>query len=234
MSQRKLRVLGTFTCAISVLLVGAGRADEKDRIELKALGLTYQFRELKEPRPNRVHILRVDCSTGKITPAVVVGKDPDGDGPAETALTNPLKLAGGPSVLAFINTNPWDSFPDKDGRKNRRWYEGQPVDISGVAVSRWPGKESSPGERDICMGRSPGAGTDGQGPGYRQEKGRRSGSGSRRRGHGRVPTDRQGRGGCSRRGRSGASPDGHRCRSQWNGDVGWSLSMVVRTSSAKE
>ena len=167
MNEQNLRVLGTLTCAISVLLVGVGRADEQDRIDLKALGLTYQFRELKEPRPNRVHILRVDFSTGKIKPAVVVGKDPDGDGPAETALTNPLKLAGGPSVLAFINTNPWDSFPDKDGRKNRRWYEGQPVDISGVAA--FGGQTRSPAQSNetsvwidrrgrVRMGRVPATG----------------------------------------------------------------------------
>jgi len=167
MNEQNLRVLGTLTCAISVLLVGAGRAAEKDRSDLKALGLKYQLLELKEPRPNRVHILRVDFSTGKIKPAVVVGKDPDGDGPAETALTNPLKLAGGPSVLAFINTNPWDSFPDKDGRKNRRWYEGQPVDISGIAA--FGGQVRSPAQANetsvwvdrrgrVRMGRVPGTG----------------------------------------------------------------------------
>lgn len=167
MNQRKLRVLGTLTCAISVMLPGVGRAADKDKSELKALGLKYQLRELKEPRPNRVHILRVDFSTGKIKPAVVVGKDPDGDGPAETALTNPLKLAGGPSVLAFINTNPWDSFPDANGKKNRRWFEGQPVDISGIAAAG--GQIRSPAQTNatsvwvdrrgrVRMGRVPGAG----------------------------------------------------------------------------
>ena len=167
MSERSLRVLGTLACAISVLFVGAGRAAEKDRSDLEALGLKYQLRELKEPRPNRVHILRVDFSTGKIKPAVVVGKDPDGDGPAETALTNPLELAGGPSVLAFINTNPWSSFPDKNGRKNSRWYEGQPVDISGIAA--FGGQIRSPAQASaasvwvdrrgrVRMDRVPGAG----------------------------------------------------------------------------
>tara|TARA_Y100000758_G_scaffold121238_1_gene85407 strand:- start:2239 stop:3324 length:1086 start_codon:yes stop_codon:yes gene_type:complete len=173
MSQRKLRVLGTLTCAIGVMLAGAGRAADQDKAagtdksELKALGLQYQLRELKEPRPNRVHVLRVDFSTGKIKPAVVVGKDPDGDGPAETTLTNPLELASGPSVLAFINTNPWDSFPDKNGRKNRSWYAGQPVDISGIAA--FGGRVRSPAQANatsvwvdrrgrVRMGRVPGAG----------------------------------------------------------------------------
>ena len=167
MNEQNMRVLGTLTCAISVMLVGAGRAAEKDSSDLKALGLKYQLLELKEPRPNRVHILRVDFSTGKIKPAVVIGKDPDGDGPAETALTSPLKLAGGPSVLAFINTNPWDSFPDENGRKNRSWYEGQPVNISGIAG--FGGQIRSPAQANatsvwvdrggrVRMGTAPGAG----------------------------------------------------------------------------
>ena len=34
-----------------------------------------------------------------------------------------------------MNTNPWDSFTDVTGKKNRSWFEGQPVDINGLAVS---------------------------------------------------------------------------------------------------
>ena len=47
MSQRKLKVLGALVCVISVLLVGADPADQADRSDLKALGLKYQFKELK-------------------------------------------------------------------------------------------------------------------------------------------------------------------------------------------
>ena len=101
---------------------------------LKTLGLQYELQQIKEPRINRIHVLRVNFEAGKIKPAVVVGADPDGDGPAETALTSPLKLAAGPAVVAFINSNPWDSFPDAQGRRNRRWFAGQPVDISGLAA----------------------------------------------------------------------------------------------------
>ena len=36
-------------------------------------------------------------------------------------------------VLAFINTNPWNSLPNAQGKKNRSWYAGQPVDIHGLA-----------------------------------------------------------------------------------------------------
>ena len=122
-----------------LLLTGAIRVPEGSCAEpaatLKAHGLHYELQEIKEPRVNRIHVLRVDLQAGKIKPAVVVGADPDGDGPAETALTSPLKLAAGPAVVAFINTNPWDSFPNEQGRRNRRWFAGQPVDISGLASS---------------------------------------------------------------------------------------------------
>ncbi|MBN80525.1 MAG: hypothetical protein CMJ70_10330 [Planctomycetaceae bacterium] len=126
--------------AACVLLVGAGLgflevAAAEPAVALKQLGLHYEMHEVKDPRVNRIHVLRLDLRVGKLKPAVVVGADPDGDGPAETALTSPLKLAAGSSVVAFINTNPWDSFPDAEGRRNRRWFAGQPVDISGLASS---------------------------------------------------------------------------------------------------
>jgi len=129
------RCVGILACAFSVLFLTAGCASIRDRRDLKTLGLAYKLKELKEPRPNRVHVLRVDLANKKIRPAVVIGADPDGDGPAEAALTDPCKLASDRSVIAFVNTNPWDSFPDNTGRKNRQWFEGQPVDIHGLAVS---------------------------------------------------------------------------------------------------
>ena len=124
------------TCA--VLATGVARVPlghcAEPAATLEILGLQYEVQEMKEPRVNRIHVLRVNLEAGKIKPAVVVGADPDGDGPAETALTSPLKLAAGPAVVAFINTNPWDSFPDAQGERNRHWFAGQPVDISGLAA----------------------------------------------------------------------------------------------------
>ncbi len=104
-------------------------------VDLEQLGVTYRLDMLTDPRPNRVHILRIDLSRGTVRPDVVIADDPDGDGPAEAALTDPRELAAGPSVVAFVNTNPWDSFPDESGKKNRLWYHGQPVDIAGLALS---------------------------------------------------------------------------------------------------
>ena len=101
--------------------------------DLNALGIQYALRKKTDPIPNRIHVLRIDLGAKKVSPRVALGPDPDGDGPAEVSLTDPRKLAAGPSVVAFINTNPWDSFPNAQGRKNRNWYPGQPVDIHGLA-----------------------------------------------------------------------------------------------------
>ena len=102
---------------------------------LEALGLDYQFREIKEPRLNRVHVLKIDLALGKVRLATVIADDPDGEGPAEAALTSPLKLASDQSVLAFVNTNPLSGFDDGSKKSDRGWIEGQPVDIHGFAVS---------------------------------------------------------------------------------------------------
>ncbi len=99
-------------------------------------GIQYTLKQSNEPIPNRIHILRIDLTLDKVKPVVVLGPDPDGDGPAEVSLTDPRKLASSPAVLAFVNTNPWDSFPNAQGRKNRNWYSGQPVDIHGLAGSK--------------------------------------------------------------------------------------------------
>ena len=133
----------TLTFTFGILFVTAGCVSTRDGHDLKTLGLYYRVQELKDPRPNRIHVLRVDLANRKIQPAVVIATDPDGDGPAEAALTDPLKLASDRSVVAFVNTNPWGSFPDINGKTNRSWFEGQPVDIHGQAVSG--GHVRSPG-----------------------------------------------------------------------------------------
>ena len=113
--------------------LGATEPGPVDAPDLAKLGIRYSLRKTTDPIPNRIHVLRIDLGANKVKPRVALGPDPDGAGPAEVALTDPRKLAAGPSVVAFINTNPWDSFPDARGRRNRSWYPGQPVDIHGLA-----------------------------------------------------------------------------------------------------
>ena len=93
-------------CAHAVLFASAGCQSTNIQSDTEALGVTYHLRQLNDPRPNRVHILRVDLSQGKIRPVVVLAEDPDGSGPAEAALTNPLKLAKViPAILIFSSAN---------------------------------------------------------------------------------------------------------------------------------
>jgi hypothetical protein len=120
---------------LSLLCLVPGCVRTRPGVDIGRWGLDYQLREIAVPRPNRIHILRVDLTQGKAKPVVALPADPDASGPGEVALTNPLTLAQGPGVLAFINTNPWDSFPDAAGKKNRSWFAGQVVDISGLAAS---------------------------------------------------------------------------------------------------
>ena len=145
--------LGRGTRTVSVILAGLLSldfvpADPEARPAiargLNELGISYTLKKTTSPIPNRVHILRIDLASGKVEPVVVLGPDPDADGPAEASLTDPRKLASASSVLAFVNTNPWDSFPDAKGRRNRRWHPGQPVDIHGLAGTR--GKMRSTGK----------------------------------------------------------------------------------------
>ncbi len=139
-------------CLSAVIFIITGCQSPYVRYNPEKSGIKYQLMELDDPRPNRVHILRIDLSKGKIRPVVVIAEDPDGDGPAEATLTNPLKLAQHEFVLAFINTNPWDSFPDANGKKNRHWFEGQPVDISGLAASNGSIRSSiKPGDAALCF-----------------------------------------------------------------------------------
>ena len=120
---------------LSVALFGVSCGSTRSGSDLHPWGLSYRLKTFTTPRPNRAHILTVDLAAGKAEPAVVVAPDPDGDGPAEAALTNPFALATGMPVLAFINTNPWDGFPDATGKPDRHWRGGQKVNITGLAMS---------------------------------------------------------------------------------------------------
>jgi len=134
-----MRQKKTMTIISLVLFSVVGSVSSQEESQLPVLserGITYKLNKLNDPIPNRIHILRIDLALDKVKPVVALGPDPDGDGPAEVSLTDPRKLAASPSVLAFVNTNPWDSFPDAQGKKNRNWYAGQPVDIHGLAGTR--------------------------------------------------------------------------------------------------
>lgn len=134
----------------SIFSLTAVEPESENTTDLGELGINYTLKKSNEPIPNRIHVLRIDLASKKIKPKVALGPDPDGEGPAEVALTDPRKLASNPSVLAFVNTNPWDSFPNANGRKNRNWYPGQPVDIHGLAGTQGKMRSTtSPGNTSV-------------------------------------------------------------------------------------
>ena len=107
----------------------------QDFSHLSKYGIEYSFHQITQPRPVRVHVLKIDFSKDTVKPLAAIAKDPDGQGPAEAALTHPFELAKNKDIVAFINTNPWDSFPDEKGKKNTHWYKGQHVNIFGLAAT---------------------------------------------------------------------------------------------------
>ncbi|MFN7876042.1 MAG: phosphodiester glycosidase family protein [Pirellula sp.] len=110
----------------------------KEKREFVGGKLSYLHLERKTPRPLNIHVLKMDLTTDTIEWKVIVAKDPDGDGPAESELTSPFQLANqSTGVLAVLNTNPWNALPEENGKPavKPNWFPGRPVDISGLAAS---------------------------------------------------------------------------------------------------
>jgi hypothetical protein len=128
--------------------VDAPAADASRDAFLAARGLRYQLSELKQPRPLRIHALRVDLDHPRIALAAVVADDPDGAGPAEAALEPPTTMADREKAAALVNANPWAALPDSEGKRTTTWTPGLPVDILGLAVSG--GAARSPAAQPYC------------------------------------------------------------------------------------
>jgi hypothetical protein len=89
-----------------------------------------------EPRPLKIHCMRADLGDERIDLAALIGEDPDGDGPADSSLLKPESLARGSDVIAAVNANAFAGVPGtEEGREQRKWYEGRPVDVIGWALS---------------------------------------------------------------------------------------------------
>ncbi|MFN3160219.1 MAG: phosphodiester glycosidase family protein [Rubinisphaera brasiliensis] len=85
------------------------------------------------PRDLAACFMRVELKHAAIEPVVMVGDDPDGDGPAEASLTMPLDLMNRHDALAGINANAFAKVRPED--RFRPWSEGMHVDVIGMAVS---------------------------------------------------------------------------------------------------
>jgi hypothetical protein len=113
------------------------------RAYLRRHGIRYSLVEWTAPRPVRLHTVRVRLGR-RLGAEAVVAEDPDGDGPAEAALTPPLALADGAEALVFVNANAFRSLPDRRGERDLQWTPSKPVEILGLAAH--DGRIESAGE----------------------------------------------------------------------------------------
>lgn len=95
------------------------------------------------PRPLRLYFLKIALDAKDLEVIALPGDDPDGSGPAESRLTNPVDLFNRFKALAAVNANAFAGLSNEPAAIPN-WYEGQPVDIHGLVVSM--GKPVSPVE----------------------------------------------------------------------------------------
>jgi len=108
--------------------------------------LLYWTESRDKPRPLRIHVLRVDLAAAGLALRALVAPDPDGDGAAESALLDPLALAGADSnVLAAVNANAFAQEPPPPKGEHSRWTAGMPVTI--LSWARSAGVERSPAQQ---------------------------------------------------------------------------------------
>ncbi len=135
--------------AILILFVPSlvARADEsvEQRTESRSTwceAIRHESIVRTQPRPLRIQVLRYDLHAPGFELAVVIGDDPDGDGPIEAVLTHPRALARDAGLVAAVNTNPWRMIPPTTDGIRTPYIAGLGCDISGWAVS--DGREQSP------------------------------------------------------------------------------------------
>ncbi len=106
-----------------------------------------------EPEPLAIYIVRFDMSATTFEVVSMLADDPDGTGPAEAALDNPVKLAARNQALVAVNANAFAGIPDANGKTDSVWRFGLPVDIAGVAAHAGilrSGKFTPPAN-DLCF-----------------------------------------------------------------------------------
>jgi len=131
-------------CFLASFAVETGIArDTLDLYPSKPGALVCWSESRTEPRPLKIHYLRVDLTCTDLEIFTLAGQDPDGGGPAESSLTLPEDLFSACHALAAINANAFAGLPGTE-KDVRGWYKGRPVDIQGMAVC--DGKVISPGQ----------------------------------------------------------------------------------------
>ena len=98
-------------------------------------GIDYRLDVRSEPRPLRIHHIRVDLGVGRWQLVAALSGDPDGAGPATGELEPPTTIAQRHGGVVLINANPWQSTLDASGKRSTNWRQGMHVEILGLAAS---------------------------------------------------------------------------------------------------
>ena len=107
-------------------------------------GLRYTHETGTQPRPLEIHVLEVNLGVEGMSIEALVPPDPDADGPAESSLLEPEKLALQPDIVGAVNANAFGGIPDANGKTPEGWQADMPVTICGWA--RNGGVDMSPAE----------------------------------------------------------------------------------------
>ncbi|MBN1570562.1 MAG: phosphodiester glycosidase family protein [Acidobacteria bacterium] len=87
------------------------------------------------PRPLRIYYLKIALNTPDLEVITLAGEDPDGEGPAESQLAQPMNMFRKFQALAAVNANAY-SGPSGDLAGLPNWREGHPVNVHGLVVSQ--------------------------------------------------------------------------------------------------
>jgi len=99
-------------------------------------GIRYELLVRCEPRPLRIHHLRIDLRHPGIELVAGLADDPDGAGPATASLEPPMSIAQRTQAIVLVNANPWQSTLDEHGQRTTNWREGLPVEALGLSATQ--------------------------------------------------------------------------------------------------
>jgi hypothetical protein len=134
------------TLGVLALVLFSGLALAQRVLELvpdQPGALTCWTESRSAPRPLRIHYLKVALNNPTVEVFTLPGDDPDGAGPAESQLTQPIDLFRKFRALAAVNANAFSGLNAKPDDAD--WFEGRAVDMHGLVVSG--GKVISPEEK---------------------------------------------------------------------------------------
>lgn len=115
-----------------------------DGVHFGRIGIAYSHMVRTQPRPLRIHVLRVDLASEALVLGIATAADPDGNGPAETTLLSPLDHFARGRFLAGVNANAWSMVPPTPDGKAPRYVAGAACNICGWVVA--DGVQISPPE----------------------------------------------------------------------------------------